>query len=765
MLKISVPVPHVNRGVHSAEAVASVISQKFPEFEINIDDDGFLNSEFNQIKEFSEVQTFKNELQKLKFLQNSYLELQNDFANLQEDQANVQQDYAILQAAKINLYNEYKQTFRQLQLSNKNYEEIINTKVWQAVNFWQKVKQEIMLGFPQKRERLTMLWNTTLSMWEAEGFTAVTDRAYRFFKGERRHSKPVPAEKNQEITSYKKWIEEKEPDQTEFDLQRRKERDFVYRPLISILTPVYNTGEIMLEEMICSVLVQTYSNWELCIVSDDAAKPQLQNILNVYLKYDKRIKVKYLDDKQSVSDISNETLKIATGEFITLLNHADELSPDALYENVLVLNKKPTADMIYSDEDKLNLQGLRYDPYFKPDWSPDFFYSSMYACRLALYRKELVDKLGGFRADFDGAQDYDLALRLIEQTNQIHHIPKILYHWRKVGVSTTDANDEAKLSQIKAVSEHLKRLKVKAEVTPGLANNLLRVKRQFSTEPKVSIIIPTRDKVEFLQQCIASIQKLSSYQNYEIIIVDNNSLESKSLKYFNKISKEPNVRVIEYQHPFNFAAINNFAASQADGELLLFLNNDTKVISAEWLESMIEHAVRPEVGAVGARLLYPNGEIQHAGVIIGIGGVAGHSHKHFHNTHPGYFSRAKAIQNLSAVTGACLMVRSEVFNLFGGFDEENLAIAYNDIDLCLKMRQKNLLIVYTPYAELYHYESISRGSDYTPKNIKRFEREGKYMSDYWKEILHSDPYYNPNLTMEKEDFSIAGSAQGVNLNT
>ena len=612
-------------------------------------------------------------------------------------------------------------------------------------------------------DRFKSLQDTAFHIWKYHGAKSLTRQAYLFLKGERHNTKIIapinstrPKAQNKASDIYAKWIQRNEPDLQGLAFQKINEQKFEYRPLISILVPVYNTDKALLKKMIDSVLAQTYSNWELCLVDGGSVKEHVQGLLNKFSRKNPRIKVKFLNSNFGISANSNEALKMAEGEFVALLDHDDELSPDALYENVALLNRQPDADMIYSDEDKLNLEEIRCDPYFKPDWSPDFFCSSMYTCHLGVYRTSLIKQIGGFREELDGAQDWDLVLRLTEQTDKIYHIPKVLYHWRQTETSTAlslDTKDYAKTAQIKAVSEHFKRLNIAAEITEGLAGNLLRVKRTLSAQPKVSIIIPTRDKSELLKTCIDSIQNNSSYRNYEILIVNNNSAEPETLKYFKKLAKGKNTRVVDYDGHFNFAAINNFAATKANGDLLLFLNNDTEVISSEWLEAMIEHAVRPEVGAVGARLLYSNSSVQHAGVIIGIGGVAGHSHKYLPNDHPGYFSRAKAIQNLSAVTAACMMVKKNLFNELGGFNEDHLAVAFNDIDLCLRIRQKELLIIYTPYAELYHHESISRGLDFEPEKAKRFQCEVEYMLNYWKETLLHDPYYSPNLTMEKEDFS------------
>lgn len=548
-------------------------------------------------------------------------------------------------------------------------------------------------------------------------------------------------ETNQRL--YLNWIEKSEPNSSELDLQKRTSASLKYSPSFSLITIIDGFSPKLLNKTIESVCKQTYPNWELWLVILDE-----NPIIDEYVNKDSRLKVKLLKRDSSFADNINETIKSAKGEFIAFLNQNDELAPNALFENALLLNQSPQADMIYSDEDKINLEGLRYDPHFKPNWSPDLFYSMMYTSQLGVYRRSLINEIGGFKEGFEGAENYDLVLRLIERTNQIYHLPKVLCHQHN---SENFNNNPAK---IKALSEYFKRLDITTEVTSGLTKNLLRVKRKFSVQPKVSIIIPTHNRADLLKKCLDSIQKHTIYNNYEIIVVDNNSYENETLDYLTEISANTQIRVIKYPHPFDFSAINNFAANQADGELLLFLNNDTEVISNEWLEAMIEHTVRPEIGAVGARLLYPNNTVQHAGVILGIGGIADHSHKHFSDQHSGYFGRAKAIQNVSAVTGACLMVRKSIFTELGGFNEKDLAIAYNDIDFCLRIRQKGLLNIYTPYAELYHYESLSRGYEKTSEKALRFQREREYMLKNWKEILQSDPYYNPNLTLEKEDFSI-----------
>ncbi len=550
---------------------------------------------------------------------------------------------------------------------------------------------------------------------------------------------------------YKRWFEKSEPTKYELDQQKISFKTLKYFPLFSIIILVSNNSEFNVNEIeknLESILRQTYSNWEVKLLISD----QFFDISLKLSKKDSRIKITDIKSQSLDCNHYNEAIDSAQGEYIIFVSSKDEFSPNALFENALFLNETSQTDIIYTDEDQLNSEGIRIKPHFKPDWSPDLFYSSNYTSQLGIFRRKLIQEVGGFQKGYEDVYTYDLFLRLIEKTNKIYHLPKVLFHKRN---SETNLLSRQKEFQIKALEEHFKRLRIDAEITKGLSTGLLRVKRIFSTNPKVSIIIPTHNSADILEICLNSIQTKTAYKHYEIIIVDNNSDDLKTLNYLESFSEHSRIRVIKYPHHFNFSALNNFAVTHTTGELLLFLNNDTEVISNEWLEAMIEHAIRPEVGAVGARLLYPNNTIQHAGVVLGIKGIADHSHKYFSKKHAGYFGRAKAIQNVSAVTGACMMVRKNIFTEIGGFNEKDLAIAYNDIDFCLKLRQKGLLNIYTPYSELFHHESLSRGYEKTRGKILRFQQEREYMLRTWKEILQNDPYYNPNLTLEREDFSIS----------
>ncbi len=718
----------------------------------------------------------------LRVLTESHSRLQSNHKSLRELHSKLEDSRAKLQESHENLKEEHQQTLQQLQDASEFIEKISRTKAWRTVEFWWKSKHKVVSWLPQKQARVKALQNTSLFILQNQGHAALVNRTYRFLRGERHNtnidsnSLPTTFSPNGEVqmdeapvveTTYEQWIQRNEPTHFTLKQQVKHELDLEYRPLISVLTPVYNTDDTMLRKMIDSVLRQTYSNWELCLVDGCSVNPHVRRILDEYARQDSRVRVKYLNDNLGISGNSNEAVNMAAGEFIALLDHDDELTPNALYENVLLLNRHQDADMIYSDEDKLDAGGARCFPCFKPDWSPDLFRSIMYTCHFGVYRTGLIKSIGRFRHGFDGSQDHDLVLRLIEKTNRIHHIPKILYHWRMSPGSTalnSEAKGYAEAARLKAVQEHCERRGLKGIAEPGLFNGAVRLRYLPETSPLVSIIIPTRDRFSVLRQCVNSILKLSTYENYEILIIDNDSSELETLKYLNLLEKQAKIRVLRYSGEFNFSAINNFAAAATGGELLLFLNNDTEVISADWLEAMIEHAVRPEVGAVGARLMYPNNTVQHAGVIIGMGGIAGHAHINLPFDDPGYFGRVHVIQNFSAVTGACLMTKAELFKDLNGFNEQDLAVAFNDVDFCLRLREKNLLIVYTPYAELYHYESLSRGSDLSPENIERFKREIEYTESKWRKMIGCDPYYNPNLSLDLSlgTFTLAPFSRAAN---
>jgi len=545
---------------------------------------------------------------------------------------------------------------------------------------------------------------------------------------------------------YELWIKQNEPDNHALSRMKKEAKLFAYRPKISIITPVWNTEERWLRAAINSVLAQTYENWELCIADGGSDKHYIKEILEEYSIRDARIKIKLLEENKGIAGNTNEALLLATGDFISFLDHDDELAPFALYEVVRLLNLKPDVDFIYSDEDKLDETGKRCDAFFKPDWSPDLLLSMMYTCHLGVYRKELVDLIGGLRTGFDGSQDYDFVLRFTEHTNpvKIVHISKILYHWRKVSGSIASDPNAKNLINIDAAKKSLKdallRRGIKGEIFDGKWISSYRVRREISGNPRVSIIIPTRDRLDLIKKCIDSIINKTTYCNYELIIVDNNSSEYETIDYLSKLGS----LVVSYPGKFNFSKIINHTVNFVSGDYLMLLNNDVEVISPDWVEAMLEHAQRKDVGAVGCKLIYPQETIQHAGVILGLSPdprnrVAGHIFtQQPHNSH-GYFGLADVIKNLSAVTAATMLIRKNIFEEVGGFDE-NLAVSYNDVDICLKIREKGYLIIYTPYAELMHHESISRGDNLD-------ESEVRYMLEKWGSALKKDPYYNRNLSL------------------
>ncbi len=556
---------------------------------------------------------------------------------------------------------------------------------------------------------------------------------------------------------YKTWLNKNKLTPEKVRKQIEDVNNFKYKPKISIIMPVYNVEEKYLREAIDSVLFQTYPNWELCIADDASTKAHIQRVLNEYKEKDKRIKVVFRKENGHISRSSNSALELATGEFIGLLDNDDIIHPQSLYKVVNSLNKNKEWDLIYSDEDKLELDGRRTHPFFKPDWSPDMFLSANYICHFTVIRKSLVDKVKGFRVGYEGSQDYDLFLRVTEKTRKIHHIPDILYSWRKIPGSTAvnyDKKSYAHESSIKALKSVIKRRKLNAKVEKGVMPGMFRIKYKIQNNPLVSIIIPTKDKVNYLKRCLKSIFKKSTYKNLEILIVDTGSNEAKTERYYKRLKKFEKIRFLKWNNKFNYSAANNFGAEKAKGKYLLFLNNDTEVINSDWIESMLEHAQRKEIGAVGAKLLYPNNRIQHAGIILGFGGVAGHAMKYFKDIKLGLPYPKDIIRNYTAVTAACLMISKKKFFEVKGLDEK-FRIAFNDVDFCLKLYNKGYLNLYTPYAKLYHYESISVGRpNEGTRDMLEFHKETKRMKDKWGYLIKKDPYYNSNFTLEKENFTL-----------
>ncbi len=581
----------------------------------------------------------------------------------------------------------------------------------------------------------------------------------RFGRSEgRRFIHPVNIQSGGGNDPYKNWIDNNENES--FHEIKSGLDSFKHCPLISIVVPVYNPDEQLLVDCIESVLAQSYTNWELCLADDKSPEPHVRKVLEVYADKDSRIKPIYRSKNGHISAASNSALQKTTGEWIALLDHDDELHQHALFYVVKTINEQPSVEFIYSDEDKIDQNGKRIDPHFKSSWNLDLLYSQNYVSHLGVYKADIVNKIGGFRLGYEGSQDYDLLLRYSREIDHanIVHIPKVLYHWRMVEGSTALAASEKSYTTeagIKALEDHFEALGQAVSVEQGMHVNMYKVNWKIENEPLISLIIPTYNGHEITKQAIDSIIEKSTYRNFEILLVDNNSNDPESLAYFDSVSQHDQVTLIRYPHPFNYSAINNFAAKQAKGEIIGLINNDVEVISPEWLTEMVSHAQRQDVGCVGAMLYYPNDTIQHAGVICGLGGVAGHSHKHFPKDHPGYFFRLKLIQNLSAVTAACLLIRKSVFDEVGGLNEKELTVAFNDVDFCLKVQAAGYRNVWTPYAELYHHESISRGAEDNPEKVARFNQEIKYMLDTWKTDRKQDPYYSVNLTKNREDFTVA----------
>ena len=545
--------------------------------------------------------------------------------------------------------------------------------------------------------------------------------------------------------------------------KRQQTAVFSANPVLSIIVPLYNTPKKFLMEMIRSVQAQTYGKWELCLADgSDHDHHYVGRLCRRMGRKDVRIKYQKLEKNEGISENSNAGLRMAMGSYIGLLDHDDLLHPAALYEAVKTINDKK-ADLIYTDEVVFRWKTKDANRFhFKPDYSPDLLRGNNYICHFLVFSRELLKKVGGeFSPAYDGSQDYDLTLRLTEKAGNIVHIPKALYYWRNhVGSVASDVSAKPYTVEAgrRAIAAHLQRIGLDGKVMNAAFPSTYRVQYRIQGEPKISIVIPNRDHVEDLRKCLDSIREKSSWKNWEIIIVENNSEDEAVFQYYQEAEKtDERIRTVAWKgETFNFSSICNYGVSFASGEYVLLLNNDTEVITPNWLEEMLMFAQRPDVGAVGSMLYYPDDTVQHAGVILGIGMAASaHAHKGFPRGHDGYYARMSVASNLSAVTGACMMVPRRVYEEVGGLDE-SFRVAMNDIDFCLRIREKGYLIVFTPFAELYHYESKSRGLDYENEaKWKRFEEEAGRFRKKWAEILAGgDPYYNPNLTQEREDFSV-----------
>ena len=565
-------------------------------------------------------------------------------------------------------------------------------------------------------------------------------------------------EKLRNQASYPNWLARNEV--LDIEAMTQEIATFHYQPKISIAMPVYNVEEKWLRLCIDSILNQVYTNWELCMADDASTDPNVKKILTEYQQLDERIRVVFREQNGHISEATNSALAIATGEFVALLDNDDELAINAFYEVVKVLNENPELDLIYSDEDKIDMDGNRSDPAFKPDWSPDLLLGTNYISHLGVYRRSILEEIGGFRKGYEGSQDYDLVLRFTEKTTKerITHIPKVLYYWRMLPTSTAvdqGSKGYAFEAGLRAVQDALVRRGINGHATHGAANGLYDVYYDIESEKLVSIIIPTKNGYKDVQRCVSSIIEKTTYQNYEIIMADNGSTDPKMQELYAKFEQQLPGRffVESIDIPFNFSTINNRAAKKAHGEYLLFLNNDTEVITENWLTLMVSFAQQERIGCVGAKLLYPNNTVQHAGVILGLGGVAGHGHYGYPHGDLGYFGRLAINVNYSAVTAACLLMKKADFDAVGGF-EEAFTVAFNDVDLCLKVQALGRANVWLHEAELYHFESQTRGYDDKGKKKKRFEQEKVMMEEKWGPLIENDPFYNPNLTRDIPNFSL-----------
>jgi GT2 family glycosyltransferase len=547
---------------------------------------------------------------------------------------------------------------------------------------------------------------------------------------------------------------------TEEELAKQRETVFDYSPRLSIVIPAFRTPERFLAAMLDSLLAQTYTNWEVCVADGSPKGEGVERVLKRYAIKDERIRYVILGENKGIAGNTNAAIEMATGDFVVLADHDDTLAPDALFECVKAINKDPEIDVVYTDEDKLDIDGGElFEPHFKPDFSPDLLTSVNYICHLFVVNHELLLEVGGFRQEFDGAQDYDFILRCTEKARKICHIPKALYHWR-CHQDSTSSNPESKLyafeAGARAVKAHYDRLNIPVRsVEKGIDYGIYHTTFEIPGDPLVSVIIPNKDHSADLDLSMRSLIERSTYQNLEFIIVENNSTDPETFAYYEKIQKEfESVHVVTWEREFNYSAINNFGVSFAKGEYLLFLNNDTELINPDSIKEMLGYCQREDVGITGVRLLYSDDTIQHAGVVVGFGGIAGHTFIGLHKAESSYFNQAMCARNYSAVTAACMMSKRSLFDKVGGFSED-LAVAFNDIDYCMKIRSLNKLVVYAPYALFYHYESKSRGLEDTPEKVERFNREIRKFSEKWPDILRDgDPYYNPNLTLRKSNFAL-----------
>jgi GT2 family glycosyltransferase len=637
---------------------------------------------------------------------------------------------------------------RRTELLEQKQAELANIKASKAYQLVSGAQKLFNRGFPVHTRRRAMVKGVVRSALGSVTWAFDRRRARNGPPAEERHlTEATP------VGEYKRWIARHEPNAA--GLARQRDTKLPRTVTFSVVVPVYDPPEAFLEALIASVVAQTYPHWELCLANAGGAA-NIKALLDRWVAREPRVKVAHLGENLGIAGNTNAAIALATGDYVTFADHDDALAPFALFAVAKAINDDPAADFLYSDEDKLDTAGDRCEPFFKPDWSPETLRSRNYVCHLTTLKRTLLAAIGNVRPGFDGAQDYDVVLRASEQAARIKHVPQVLYHWRMHAQST--ASNKASKSYAfdngkRALAEHLARLGVDASVHDGPTLGMYQVVYHLRTQPLLSVIVPSKDHPEMLKRCLDSLGK-GSYANFEVIVVENGSTRPETFAFYRELEKQPHVRVVEWAKPFNYAAVNNFAAHQAKGDYLLFLNNDIESISPDWLESMVKAAAQPGVGAVGAKLYYADDTIQHAGIVVGMGGVAGHAHLNFPRAAAGHMQRLTHAQNVAAVTGACLLTPAKVFREVGGFDE-GFVLAFNDVDLCLQILSKGYRVVWTPDAELYHLESKTRGPEDTAEKEARFKREIDLFHVKWGDFLKKgDPYYSPHFRLDRSDFAL-----------
>jgi len=703
--------------------------------------------QFNQLKQLvsDKEQHLKNLEQHIRD-QEQQLQTQSQRINDQDRQIRIQ-------------LHEITHVHQQLSIQIKTLEEIFASNSWKITRpfralilsiRWLRALAQRIVSALRYYGGVKGLAHRIGEIVRQEGLKSLSNKLTRFFLPSRVDS----------INSYKTWIRRYDTlSDSSRAIMRSRIENFEIRPLISLIAPIYNPKPEWLTECIESVRKQIYPHWELCIVVDASTDSAIRPILDLFKQHDARIKVEYHSQKLNIPEASNRALEIARGEWIALLNPEDSLSEHALFWVADALQKLREVAWIYSDEDKIDEHGIRTSPYFKCNWNRELFYSHNMIEHLGVFHAPLIKETGGFRTEFPGSQNYDLALRIIERisASQIHHIPRILYHRRTPAHNagqTMSANSEAILTGKRALDEHFQRQHIQAMAE--FTGHHYRIRYALpDPQPLITLIIPTRNGLQLLRQCIDSIIEKTTYKHYEILVVDNNSDDAATLQYLHRLESKGEARVLRDNRPFNYSALNNNAVKFARGEFIGLLNNDVEVISSDWLSEMISIASQPKTGAVGARLWYPDDTLQHGGVILGLGGLAAHSHKHLPRREADQLVRASCTQNLSAVTAACLVIRKSIYEEVGGLEEQHLQVAFNDVDFCLRVQEAGYRNVWTPYAELYHHESATRGHENTPEKKARFHQEIQFLKQRWGNLLLNDPAYNPNLTLDSEDFSLA----------